>query len=438
MSRSAFDPVRMVEAELSRPLTAVRPAAAPHTGRTYTRALCVVRLHGAPLGLVPLELGEQGLGPAAVGHEVWRALNAEINAHLLADGLPAADSLGPCGLGNSAIPTCLQERAALLANAPELSVVVPTRDRPGPLSACLRSLLAADYPRRFEIVIVDNAPASSSTYDLVSLLRSDRAQVRYVREDRRGPSWARNRGLQEARAELVVFVDDDTVVDPGLLTAIVAAFRAADDVGAVTGLILPAELETPAQLLTEEFGGYDRGFDLRVYDTGPHRPADPLYPFTAGRFGSGACMAFRASLLCELGGFDPALGSGGRPCGGEELAAFVQVVRRGHRLVYTPHAIVHHAHHRDYDRLRRQVHGYGVGLGAYLSRCVAHEPGLVLEFGRRLPCALWYLLAPGSAKNERKSSGYPRELTVTELRGLLGGPLAYIRGRASARELGAA
>jgi len=124
-----------------------------------------------------------------------------------------------------------------------------------------------------------------------------------------------------AGTEIVAFTDDDTIPDRHWLTEIVRGFWAAPRVGCVTGPILPSELATPAQLWIEQFGGYSRGFKRRVYDLGVNRPPDSLFPYAAGRFGSGANMAFRRSLLLDLGGFDPALGGGTPALGGEDLAA---------------------------------------------------------------------------------------------------------------------
>jgi glycosyltransferase involved in cell wall biosynthesis len=121
----------------------------------------------------------------------------------------------------------------------------------------LRALLALDYPR-YEIIVVDNAPSTSATADFIRQTYRDVPQVRYVREDRPGLSWARNCGLMAARGEIVAFTDDDVVLDPYWLIELVKAFHVADDVMCVTGLVLPLELETPAQFLLEEFGGLAR------------------------------------------------------------------------------------------------------------------------------------------------------------------------------------
>src|SRR3989440_421010 len=114
------------------------------------------------------------------------------------------------------------------------------------------------------------------------------SHVRYLPEPQRGLSRARNAALAAARGKIIAFVDDDVVVDPGWLRSIVRGFRAIPGVACVTGMVLPAELETRPQIWFEEFGGFNKGYEQRVFDLEDHAPADPLYPFSAGRFGSRA------------------------------------------------------------------------------------------------------------------------------------------------------
>lgn len=193
---------------------------------------------------------------------------------------------------------------------PRTSVVVATRERADQLARALDSLLVQDHPD-FEVVVVDNAPATSATQDLVE--RKYGECVRYVRESVPGLAIAHNRGIAVADGSVIAFTDDDVIADPHWLTALSAPFAADPGLGCATGLILPARLRTPAQILLESHGGFAKGFEPREYD--PARPpADqPLFPFTAGSFGSGANMAFRADALRALGGFDPATGTGTPP-----------------------------------------------------------------------------------------------------------------------------
>jgi GT2 family glycosyltransferase len=232
----------------------------------------------------------------------------------------------------------------------------------------------------------------------------------------------------------VAFTDDDVVVDRRWLGEIADAFRVAGDVACVTGLIMAAELQTQPQVMLEAQGNFSKGFHQRVFDLGAHRPADPMFPFTAGKLGSGANMAFDTNKLRAVGGFDPATGVGTVARGGDDLAAFFTVIAAGHSLVYQPSALVWHHHRRDYESLAGQAYGYGVGLGAYLMSAVCRQPALIGRAIWRAPIGLAYAFAPNTPRTAAASqSGWPREFTRLERKGLLLGPLAYVRSRWNSR-----
>ena len=145
------------------------------------------------------------------------------------------------------------------------SVVVPTNlARPDQLRRCVKSLGELDHPD-YEVIVVDNRRGDAPPVEIES--------VRVVREPRPGISAARNRGVSVATGEIIAFTDDDVVVHRHWLTAIGERFASQPDAGAVTGLVVPLELETPAQVFFEQSGsGLDRGFA-------------PLTFERAGRFG---------------------------------------------------------------------------------------------------------------------------------------------------------
>ena len=161
-----------------------------------------------------------------------------------------------------------------------------------------------------------------------------------MREPVAGLACAHNRGLVDVRTPIVAFTDDDVLADPGWLRNLVSAFGDDPSIGCVTGLIFPVELETQAQEWLEGYAGYAKGLVRTAFDLHEHRPDDALFPWTAGTLGSGANMAFRTDLLRQLGGFDAALGAGSMAMGGDDLAAFFDVVASGSTLVYEPAAVV--------------------------------------------------------------------------------------------------
>jgi hypothetical protein len=110
------------------------------------------------------------------------------------------------------------------------------------------------------------------------------------------------------------------------------------------------------------------------------------------------------------------------------------VLQRGHRLVYEPAALVHHRHVSDYRGLARLMYGYGVGLTAYLTKCVLDRPRLLPAAARRLRPAAVHALGSGSAPTCRLPAGYPPELVRLERLGMLAGPFAYLRSRRRTRK----
>lgn len=308
-----------------------------------------------------------------------------------------------------------------------ISVVVATCNRPQELAACLDSLLAQTHPAD-RILVVDDAPGGDLTPAVVRRFGPD-ARVQYVKGGRAGLADAHNRGLSHVQTELVAFTDDDVIADPDWLAHITAGFDLTDRVGCVTGLIEPLELKTDAQRMLDDYAGFSKGDQRRIFDLGDHRPDDPLFPFAAGQLGSGANMAFSRSALAEMGGFDPALGAGTKAQGGDDLSAFFEVIQLGYRLVYEPAALVKHRHSPDFSVLERQVHGYGVGLTAYLTKSIIGNPRLIPQVIRQMPAAVAHITSPDSAKNQRLPALYPRNLVRRERIGMVKGPFAYLASR---------
>ena len=99
----------------------------------------------------------------------------------------------------------------------DATVVVPTRNRPAELARCLSALQSQETSVSFEIVVVDDG--SEPGVDGVDLGHSGDHPVTLVRTEGRGPARARNAGIVQARSEVILFTDDDTVPTPAWLNA---------------------------------------------------------------------------------------------------------------------------------------------------------------------------------------------------------------------------
>ncbi len=296
------------------------------------------------------------------------------------------------------------------------SVIVCTRDRTQDLVRCLATLQPL-LDLGHEIVVVDSCPATGDTAKLVSQYPA----VRYVLEPRPGAGIARNRGLLAASHEIIAFTDDDAEVEPEWLDGLLRNF---DDpmVALVTGLTLPRELETEAQIWFERTNGFQRGFDRREFDI------TNLDPLVAGVLGASVNMALRKSVLADTGLMDEVLGPGTECQSGEDHEFFYRILSRGYRAVYDPAAVVWHRHRREWKGLRKVMYGYGVGVFAWWTRAlfVERELGL-LRVGTGY---FWH----HHVKNLvhallRRPGSIPLDLAYSEFRGALAGPWMYRRGR---------
>ena len=419
-------PIHTLDLELAAPAS-VRPAGRETAdwSKITGSLLALVRMHGSPLGFVQAQVSEPGEILGTLTAVARRELAEQIARHDREDRVPLP---GAAAADHHPVAHCMRRRLAVLADAPPISVIVATRERPDELARCLDSLIRMPYPN-FEIIVVDNAPETPRAEQLTRERYAD--SVTYVREPHRGLASAHNRGLREAGGRIIAFTDDDVIADREWPAALAEGFTARDDVGCVTGLIVPAELETAAQVMLEAEGGFTKTFEQRSHYLGDP-DAGPLFPFTVGQLGSGANMAFDAALLRKLGGFDPATGTGSAARGGDDLLAFFRTITAGRSLVYQPTAVVWHHHRRTMDALKAQAYGYGVGLGAYLTAAIAHEPRMLAGLIRRLPRGIAYEIEH-SRPNLCDPDVRPARLASAQRRGLLYGPFAYAKARRISR-----
>jgi len=407
--------VKVVDVELSQPLTDIAGLGA------YRTIQFLVRLHGTPLGFVRLPLHEGRCSAAALYRAIvqqhGRAVVRQLLFQWLEAPLPpqslAVDDLLPAGPASRNV-----------SQWPLVTVAVCTRDRTESLRGCLDALVELDYPA-LDLLVVDNAPGSDASERLVRQYPA----VRYVCEPRPGLDWARNRAIAEARGEIIAYTDDDVVVDGGWAKALAEVFAEDPQVMAVTGLVVPYELETDAQLLFECYGGFGRGFVRRWYRRDPGKGSKDTLHIGAGRFGTGANMAYRRSLFECIGGFDPALDVGTVTNGGGDLEMFFRVLQEGYTLVYEPAAVVRHCHRRDYAQLRTQLTNNGIGLYAYFVRSALAYPEMRIAIIRFGLWWFWWWHLRRLLRSFILSGGLPRDLIWAELFGVVKGLMRYPAAR---------
>lgn len=212
---------------------------------------------------------------------------------------------------------------------PSVSVVVPVHNGGATIAACIESLLAQTIGP--EIIVVDNN-STDGTPDIVSrypvtLLHEGDIQTSYA---------ARNRGIVQARGEIVAMTDADCVAQPDWLEKLIEPFANAD-VGAVLGVIA----DSPPQSVIEEFTGLVQPF--------AHPDRSGLKSLIT------ANVAIRRSAFESIGLFDESLPTGGDVDFGWRLQLQTRL-----KVVDAPSAIVLHRHRDSLSDVFSQFRRYGL------------------------------------------------------------------------------
>lgn len=326
---------------------------------------------------------------------------------------------------------------ATVSEVPSVTLAICTLGSHPRLPDAVRAAVEQRLPAR-RVMVVDNDPTSGAVRralgeDLLS-------RVVMVEEPRRGLSRARNAALEATDTDFLAFTDDDAILEVDAVERLIEPFSQDEQVGAVTGLVLPAELRTAAQSCFEAYVGFGKGVEPAYWALDPkleQRMAGApgqrgvLFPWTTGKVGSGNNMAFRVSVLREMDGFDVRLGAGTVAQGGEDLDAFTRVLLSGHVIAYTPDALVWHYHRETMDGLEKQVLGNGVGMGAVLTKSALAHPRAVLSMaGGAVSVARKALTSRGTYEMpsvEGLPRGLRRRLLRREIWGLAQGPWKYCR-----------
>jgi len=349
------------------------------------------------------------------------------------DGCPVATRFLDIEADSSIALADLRDRFAALSLPPpvqtsadldaSLTVVICTRDRPEGLLQTLASL-ARQSDSGFEVLVVDNSHDGA----VARTLGFQGLRMRCCHEPAPGLSRARNRGLSEVRSELIAWLDDDEVADPDWIAWIKRGFAFPERPDAVAGVMLPAELETDAQVNFERYGGFNKGRGIEPVPLLAGRPSvfDPLYPLP--NFGAGGNMAFRTERLRAIGGFDNRLGPGTLTLNGEETRALSLLLENGSMILHWPPAITWHYHRRTDEALEKQFFGYSAGLTAFYMSMILTSPKYVWRILRFVPRGVKRMLANrGSGQPDLPTGGVPEYLLRAGRKGLLQGAWLYLR-----------
>ncbi len=375
-----LSPRRIVHVQLSQRL---QPLRAGDAGRGM---YAVFWLDDLPLGHEYFDAAELPIPPRDLAAVAADCVAAAVTSHLFAswqhplaptDGSSSAGRRDPhsellATLRPFAEASRRKARTLKTVGLP-VSVVVTTREHPEGLARCLRSVQQL-ATRPHEVLIVDlttdgrhaRAVADSFGYAL----------HRPAREA--NPGAAPGGWVPPATGDVVAFTDDRSAVHPAWLEAIEAAFHDRN-VAVVSGLVLPAALDTEAQVAFERLlGGAHLGFEPRTYDHASLRSrGGPCLP----RLGSSANLAVRAASLAEMA-VDWGVTAGRTLEGVARWELWPRLLADGRTGRYEPGAVVFRDHPREPDEIEKEAFRWPCDLAA-ATRSFDH--GLQAGIGTALP-----------------------------------------------------
>lgn len=220
----------------------------------------------------------------------------------------------------------------------DVSLIVCTRNRLASLERTVESIGRARIPPGMtaELLVVDNG-STDGTVDWLRGRPADGFPMRVAEESRPGLSRARNRALGLARGRVLLWTDDDVVVEPDWLQRMTEPILAGRADAVVGNIVIPERLRALA---------LGTPFETRMEWMTAHDWTDRPAPESL----IGANMAFAARVLRDVPDFDERLGAGPDSLGYYEESLFSwRLLEAGYRLGAVPDAVVHH--HFDESRL---------------------------------------------------------------------------------------
>ncbi|MBR2443032.1 MAG: glycosyltransferase family 2 protein [Rikenellaceae bacterium] len=279
----------------------------------------------------------------------------------------------------------------------KLSIVIATYNRAADLVRSLESLVEQTQSvQDWECVVVNNNSKDDTEEQFARFCEQHPSlNLRMVREQNQGLSWARNRGIAESRGEIVAIIDDDETVNAEFVEGYISLFEKYPEASAAGGRVVPHFMGGRPRWMSRYTerpiaGTLDLGSEIKPFEKG--------YP-------AGGNMAMRRSAIEELGAFDTALGrTGSNPMGGEEKEIMYRFAKAGKAIYYTPTPVIYHYIPESkltmeyFDRLCRMCGASERVMAQKSGRLLRAKVTEVAKWGATLVIAAWYVLGGNPTK----------------------------------------
>ncbi len=310
----------------------------------------------------------------------------------------------------------------------EVSIIIPTKDRHNNLKACVETIIQSYscYPYK-ELLVIDGSEDLSIREMNKKFI--EKVGGRYYFETRRGVSLARNTGIRKSSGEILVFADDDFIVDKNWINKLIENYKDTDVMGC-TGRMLTYRNDEISELY-EKCMSFDRGEVKRIFTkkdisilkllkTVTLIGSKRLFENTPVPWAVGyGFYSFRRKIFDDIGYFDENLGRGTTFVGGEDPDIFYRILKHNYKMVYDPNAIIYHNHRQKYEDILKDAHNGGKFIKAITTKYIMEKDVymLFIFFGE------FFLLLFTLLNSLFKSDENFKKMIGNEFKGFLEGPI---------------
>ncbi len=285
-----------------------------------------------------------------------------------------------------------------------ISVIVCTYNHSRPLTRTLDSLVSQERAGEgidYEVIVVDNNSTDNTKDTVMSYMPKFNGKLRYCFEPSQGQAFARNAGIRAAKADIVVFTDDDCIPSRDWLRNIYLEFASDSSVMILTG---------KTGLLNEgQFPLSTKDGDAREEFSSPHPPWE---------IGHGNNFSIKRKLFSDIGMFNVAFGPGTFVGCADDTDFIYRALKKGNKIVYAPGVFVYHAHDRVTEpQIDRIVFNYAKGRGAFYAKNIALLDTRVLRMLVYELRGMFHKYFRSTGINGRKT----RKRVIRNLKGLAAG-----------------
>lgn len=219
-----------------------------------------------------------------------------------------------------------------------LSFIICTYNRSNILINCINSIIKSKTGiDNIELIIVDNN-SNDNTADVVRNISHGKEFIKYYKELNIGLSYARNRGIKEAKGDYLVFLDDDVILENDYIENLNIFINGHANIVCIAGRVIPIWKNDKPNWFSDEF------FSI-IAET---RYGNNIRTLKEREYPVGCNMVFTKKIFNEIGYFNTELGiKGDQLFLGEEVDICDRIRKKGYELYYSPNLLCHHQVHEN-------------------------------------------------------------------------------------------